>query len=137
MTIWIATDDTGMAYVDGALLFNIPMCRVTVSAKVSNDSKIIAVEIKNEKGEIGLMAMTSSGVVSDTNWKCTSTQPASGWNFPNCNDSKWPQAISYFKNDGTNHNLSYIRMYDFPKNAHWLTTVANRAPQMYCRRSLG
>ena len=136
MTIRIATDDTGTAYVDGRLLFTIAKCREAVSATVKDDIKVIAVQVINYAIDIGLMAMTSSGVVSDTNWKCTSTQPALGWNSPDFDDSKWPQAISYFRNDGSSYSEPNIRMYDFPINAHWLTTVEKTGSEMYCRRYL-
>ena len=67
MTITIATDDSGITYDDGRQLFTISDCRVAVSASVNDDSKLMAVQINNVREEIGLMAMTSSGMVSDTN----------------------------------------------------------------------
>ena len=135
ITVTIATDDSGIAYVDGRLLFTISDCRVAVNASVNDDSKLIAVEIHNGALDIGLMVQTSSGMVSDTNWKCTSKQQKCGWNSPDFDDSNWPQAISYFINDGTNP-LWFLKMNDFPQNAHWLTTAERTSSKMFCRRSL-
>ena len=102
---------------------------------------MIAVDVFSTVGEIGLMAHISTGVVSETSWKCAPSKESKeslDWISPDFNDSHWPAAISYFKNDNTarNDQRDILQMADFPPHASWITTSEREGKRMHCRRSL-
>ena len=134
MRINAAADDTGTVFVDGEVVIRITTVRRLYTAVVNKTSKTIAADIHSTVKEIGLMVYISTGIVSDTSWKCVSDLDYSNWTSPGFDDSQWPAAISYYINNGNSRND--IQMDDFPKNAHWITTLQNEADRMMCRRSL-
>ena len=141
MIVTVAADDRGTVYADGMFLFNLTKVREAVSAQVRCDTKVIAIEVTNDHQQIGLIVMTSSGIVSDNSWKCTSSPPPISWKSSDCDDSSWPPANAYFKNDGTVsglklQRLSYMIMEKLPSNAYWLSTVDAFTSRMFCRRAL-
>ena len=133
-----AADDTGIVYVDGNVVFNITAVRKLFRGAVSNTSKMIAVDVFSSVGDIGLMVYISTGIVSDTSWKCTSGVVSRNWISPDFNDKKWPVAISYFVNSGSKelYHGTLVKMNNFPASAHWIRASEEHGSRMHCRRSL-
>ena len=128
-------------YADGEYLVNITACGKTVKAAVQKSTKVLAIKVLNNFEHIGFMAVTSSGIVSDTDWKCTSASPPSQWNTVDFDDSEWPQAVGYTNHGnvitGTTGNKGYcLNTNDFPQNAHLLATSNRNDYRMFCRRVL-
>ena len=77
----------------------------------------------------GMLASTSTGVVTDDTWKCKLYQ--SDWHLPGFDDSAWPQARMMGANDGS--YAAAVTAISSQAKWIWHGTSYEHA---YCRKSL-
>ena len=65
------------------------------------DVCVLAIKAVNIYDVSGILAPTSTGVVSDASWKCSSAVEQSGWHLAGCDDAAWAQARVIALNDGS------------------------------------
>lgn len=129
----VRVDDVGTLYVDGQGVVSGLHLLDARKFNISSTSRCIGVHVINVYGSIALMVETSTGIVSDATWKCTSENLFSlAWTRADFDDSSWPHAVEIGTNKGENAwSLS------FPTNRAWISVLNNHNhPFMYCRHKL-
>ena len=100
-------------------------CVITVRL---DDVCVLAILGFNFDSGDGLLASTSTGVVTDASWKC-SNNAADGWDLPGFDDdSAWSQALVLWANDGS--------VPDINRTAQWIWSQGDPAFYAFCRKSL-
>ena len=80
----------------------------------------------------GILASTSTGVLSDTSWKCTMVEE-SNWHHPSFDDSAWDNAI-VIGDQGTH---PWPVLTDISTEAKWIwANVTRSVGTTYCRKRL-
>ena len=65
------------------------------------DACVLAIKAVNIYDVSGILAPTSTGVVSDASWKCSSAVKQTGWHLSGFEDTAWKQARVIAPNDGS------------------------------------
>ena len=86
---------------------------------------------KDEYGDEGILASTSTGVVTDDTWKCTANLEAN-WSTCAFNDSHWLNAHVYAANDGE----SWEMIDGILEFAEWIWAEGSTGGTVYCRKRL-
>ena len=83
---------------------------------------------------VGILASTSTGVVTDDTWKCSaaSSQP-SGWHLASFDDATWGQARVIATN-GNSHIWESID--EISPEAKWIWAQDTATNVAYCRKTL-
>ena len=92
-------------------------------------TKVLAVYIKNTGGPGGLLGSLSNGIVTDSQWKCTS-QKQTNWFTVDFDDSAWPAASVQQGIRGG------FRVNGVAPNARWIGARDANAAEIYCRRRI-
>ena len=97
---------------------------------------VLTVKTQNNVGGAGILASTSTGVVTDASWKCSSGGGAveqSGWHLPGFDDTAWSQARVVAPNDGSFWTgvIGAIN-----SEAKWIWTQNSSDDVVYCRKFL-
>ena len=134
ITFTIVADDMAVVYIDGRQVFTSPIM-IAHTINISQSFKVVAIRLSNIFGYIGFMAETSSGVVSDETWRCTSKKQFNdNWARTKFNDTSWPQAVPY----ATNSPGLFVGSFwsEFPTERLWIS-IANKQflGFIYCRKS--
>ena len=74
-------NDNAMMVADHASVISFPL----------NTHSVIAIYTRNTGGPKGIMASTTTGLVSDGSWRCSDKWVA-GWMNPDFDDTVWPWA---------------------------------------------
>ena len=132
-------DDAMRVWIDGVLQTQTPGVNdwtKVMEYQYSDCTQLIAIECTDKHYVvIGLLADTSTGIVSDGTWKCTRTYYA-GWEKVGFNDGGWSGADVY------GPNPTYPWNYAIPiisGAANWIGSGSNwdvRPPVIYCRKNL-
>ena len=133
VNLTICTDDSGSIFVDGVRVLNTEVFK-TYSVEINHSFDILAVFVTNILGHIGIMAETSTGIVTDTSWKCTDREQRPGWITKRFNDSLWPSAVIIAHNKG-GHGLM-PQLHDFPEDGLWISVSNAFAKRLYCRKKI-
>ena len=81
---------------------------------------------------LGILASTSTGVVTDASWKC-STQYEIGWDEPGFDDAAWSQARVLGGNDGSH----VVTVAAISPQAKWIWTQdMNAIGEAHCRKTM-
>lgn len=99
----------------------------TTSSIILPNSCVLAVRGENTAGgdAEGIIASTSTGIVTDGTWKCSSTEEA-GWESFGFDDSGWPAARIVAANSEAFPNIG--------ANANFIWTQSLTEPVAYCRK---
>ena len=90
------------------------------------------VPVGNDVGaQEGILASTSTGVVTDTTWKCT-TALEPDWSTCAFDDSNWPDAVSR----GANGVGPWGQFDDIDATAEWIWAKGSDNGVVYCRKRL-
>ena len=103
---------------------------------IDSGSEVIALKCQGRlpPWEGGILGSFSSGLVTDSSWKCTA-QYELGWNMKSYNDEQWPNAVSYKKN--LPMSLPWGQRDNVLSNAQWIWTQDNENDTtIYCRHEL-
>ena len=79
----------------------------------------------------GILASTSTGVVTDASWKCNSNGPTN-WHMPDFDDAAWSQALVMAPNDGS----SWPVINGISAEAKWIWSQDTSTISAYCRKTL-
>ena len=102
---------------------------------VVNTGDVIAIDGVDKGGPAGFIGVFNGKITKPSDWKC-STQKSDNWNKNKFDDSKWPLATSYGKNNQQNVWMSVGRgaRPNIPNDAEWLWTNNNENhDRVYCR----
>jgi hypothetical protein len=102
---------------------------------VVNTGDVIAIDGVDKGGPAGFIGVFNGKITKPADWKC-STQKSDNWNKNKFDDSKWPLATSYGKNNQQNVWMSVGRgaRPNIPNDAEWLWTNNNENhDRVYCR----
>ena len=105
----------------------------------SRCAKVIAIQcIDVADAAIGLLASTSTGVLTDGTWKCSGSYE-SGWETVSFNDAPWGGATVH----GPNPTYPWSAVAGIPAAANWIgflskynTSPTGTGPSIYCRKNL-
>ena len=101
------------------------------------DACVLAVKAVNTIYNPGLLASTSTRVVSDASWKCSSSGGGAveqtGWHLPGFDDAAWGQARILAPNDGSTFRGVIAGI---STDAKWIWSQNVTADVIYCRKSL-
>ena len=133
LTITVNNDD---AYVyDGEqimpVVYNYNMSSSVSLAANACVLSVLAVNIATG-GSSGILASTSTGVVTDDSWKCSSELQTPGWHEPNFDDAAWAQARVVAPNDGS----SFAFIADISPDAKWIWAEDTSSHVAFCRKTL-
>ena len=102
---------------------------------VVNTGDVIAIDGVDKGGPAGFIGVFNGKITKPSDWKC-SIQKSDNWNKNKFDDSKWPLATSYGKNNQQNVWMSVGRgaRPNIPNDAEWLWTNNNENhDRVYCR----
>ena len=91
---------------------------------------VLAMLVQNSYGQAGLLAETSTGVVTDASWKCSRTY-GHYWHQPSFDDSSWPNARVVATNGNDGWHAAGIST-----QAKWIWTDVTTLGSIYCRKTL-
>ena len=111
----------------------------------SDCAKVIAIQCTDVANvAMGLLASTSTGVVTDGSWKCygnygSNPPVASGWEQIGFNEAGWSAATVYGPNTAATSPWSVVA--GIPNTANWIGygsryNVGGTGPDIYCRKTL-
>ena len=95
------------------------------------DTCVLAVKGVYYGGSYGILASTSTGVVSDASWKCSAVEQ-SGWHLPDFNDAAWSQA-QVLAGHGA---WPWLHIGGISAQATWIWAQGSSATPVYCRKAL-
>jgi hypothetical protein len=96
---------------------------------------VIAIDGVDKGGPAAFIGVFNGKVTAPADWKCT-TGKFSNWNENSFDDSAWPRAVSYSKNQDNNvwRSVGGGSRPKIPANAEWLWTSDNNGhDRVYCR----
>ena len=130
------SDDYMEVYADGRLVQSCNSFWDVYTFQIDNDVSMLAVDVNNVILCGSFIAQTSTGVVTDTTWKCTTTYYA-GWNEISFDDSNWPNATAHVNNVPGYCSLVLPINSCCSSNNQWIG-VADRyyLGHFYCRKRL-
>ena len=82
--------------------------------------------------QFGILAETSSGVVTDASWKCSAVEQT-GWHLPGFDDAAWSQARVMARNDGSVYTAVVAGI---NPAARWIWSQNSSDDVVYCRKLL-
>ena len=127
----ITTDDSGIIFVDEVQVLSTKVYK-TYTVEIDHSFDTLAVFVTNIFDTIGIMAETSTGIVTDTSWKCTDQTQSSRWKTKRFNDSLWPRAVVLAVNKGGHGLMPELK--DFSLDKLWISVSNVRAGNLYCRK---
>ena len=103
-----------------------------------DDACVLAIKGTNVRSGAGILASTSTGVVTDASWKCSSSGGGAveqtGWHLPGFDDTAWAQAQVVAPNDGS-FWLGVVAEINPAAQWIWTQDVSND-DTVYCRKTL-
>jgi len=135
-SLFTTCDDVMELFLDGVKYTDAAMKDVRQTSEVSFplDTGVIAISCKDTGGWEGILASTTTGIVTDGSWKCSSVKE-DYWEMSDFDDSAWNNAdISR----GTNEASSWGLRANINNDAHWIWSegTPTKTTQAYCRKSL-
>ena len=91
---------------------------------------MLAVKAVDGGSDFGILASTSTGVVSDTTWKCSSSYQTD-WHLASFDDSAWSPAVIR----RTNGDGPWGRFNAINAQAKWIWAHGVAGGTIYCRKS--
>ena len=132
VTLKIAADDESYTYAGGEVVLHGLYWNVVHSVDL-DDACLLAVFAANDNGDAGMLAETSTGVMTDDSWKCSAVEQT-GWHLPDFDDAAWAQAQVVAPNDGS-FWLGVVAEINPAAQWIWTQDVSND-DTVYCRKTL-
>ena len=131
--ITVTADDHVYVYdVDGSILLSSSGWWNTETVTYDADPCVLALKAVDYGEGGGLLASTSTGVVTDDSWKCSRTYHGHYWYHPSFDDSSWSNARIIASNgDGT-----FTTVLDISAQAKWIWADTSNLGSIYCRKTL-
>ena len=97
-----------------------------------DDACVLAVfGVKSISNAVGILASTSTGVVTDASWKCSSDDPI-GWYLPGFDDAAWAKAQVIDANGGS----VFAPIAEISAEAKWIWAQDTSTNIACCRKTL-
>jgi len=137
-SLFATCDDVMEVFLDGVKYTDTAMTHYTKTSKVSipPHTDVIAISCKDTGGREGIVASTTTGIITDGSWKCSSVKE-DNWMMSDFDDSAWNNAdISRGTNVAPKQYPWGVR----PKIANdanwiWATGYPTKTTEAYCRKS--
>ena len=134
VTLTVTADDRVMVYDGGRLVFGNGNWMFAQTVTLTSSPCLLAVAAQDYALDAGILASTSTGVVTDTSWKCSAVEEA-GWYLPSFDDSDWSNAKITGTNDVSNQWQRAIA--GISAQAKWIwADVTSTVGFTYCRKSI-
>jgi len=137
-SLFVTCDNEMELFLDGVKYTDTAMTEFLKTSKVSipPHTEVIAIYCKDLGRGEGVLGSTTTGIVTDGSWKCSSVKE-DNWMMSDFDDSAWNNADN---SRGVNKNNSYHKR-DWPKianNAYWIwaTGYPTKTTEAYCRKSI-
>ena len=130
VTLTISGDDEFYVYHDGSVVHSSWQWWLAHTVRLDG-ACVLAVQTVNGANLAGLLASTSTGVVTDASWKCSSVEQT-GWHLPGFDDAAWSQARVIATNDGSTFRGVIAGI---STEAQWIWSQSN-SNEIYCRKSV-
>ena len=130
----ITNDDAFIVYQDGIRVTQLEDWRVAHTVALRSDVCLLGVVAVDwgDTHEAAFLASTSTGVVTDASWKCSS-QTQAQWYRPWFDDAAWSQALVR----GTHGDARLESYYpQISSQAKWIWAHNTTATHIYCRKRL-
>ncbi len=142
MNMHLTCDNTFELFVNGNRICSGEHWTTTYNCKAEvNAGDVIAIDGRNsgqgsDNNPAAFIGVFNGVPTKPSDWRCKdTTNPGALWNKNNFDDSSWPEAVSYGRNDGSNiwRNNAGVRP-NIPGEAQWLWTSNNKNhDRIYCR----
>ena len=132
MTLTIQADNAYYVYHEGDVVLSHAYWDGIHSVSLSD---VCVLTVKGEKwdGDHGVIASTSTGVVTDASWKCSGGVEQTGWHLAGFDDASWSQARVVAPNDGS---VWFTAVSGFNPAAQWIWSQDSSDDVIYCRKLL-
>jgi len=138
MNMYLTCDNTFELFVNGKKICSgtdwttTYHCQATIQA-----GDVIAIDGRDQGGPAAFIGVFNGVATTASDWRCKdTTSPGDGWNLNRFDDSSWPQAVSFGRNDASNvwRSVSGRSRPNIPAHAEWLwTRDNNNHDRVYCR----
>ena len=126
----VAADDVAYVYdVNGQIVLISSGRGQAQTVTLQSGTCLLAMLVQNSIGQAGLLAETSTGVVTDASWKCSRTF-GHYWYYPSFDDSSWPNARIVATNGNGGWHATGIST-----QAKWIWTDVTTPGSIYCRKT--
>ena len=98
-----------------------------------DDACVLAIQAEDIGTLAGILASTSTGVVTDASWKCSGGVEQTGWHLAGFDDASWSQARVVAPNDGS---VWFTAVSGFNPAAQWIWSQDSSDDVIYCRKLL-
>ncbi|ESO95290.1 hypothetical protein LOTGIDRAFT_160410 [Lottia gigantea] len=126
----VTCDNIGEFFVDGQVVASSNDWKVGSQVSFPDTAHVLAFDCLDEGGIGGIRGSFSSGMVTDSAWKC-STSDDEGWSGLGFDDSEWQNATIQTHSQWGNEPTS------ISSEAKWIWTAGDTADRhVFCRRRL-
>ena len=133
VTLTVTADDILYVYHDDEVALSAQAWWMAHTVNLVNACVLAITAVNVNNGGIGgILASTSTGVVSDVSWKCSAVWH-SGWDLPDFDDAAWAQARVMARNDGSVYIAVVV---GFNPAAQWIWSQNISDDVVYCRKLL-
>ena len=126
----VTADNVIDVYHDGKVVLHNDNWRQTSHVDLENPC-VLAFKASDSGHQEGILASTSTGVVTDETWRCSAALE-SDWHTLTFDDSAWYQARVV----GTNGVSPWGNFPDISVDAKWIWAQGSKAGTVYCRKRL-
>ena len=132
VTLTITADDEVDVYHNGVVVLTDDSWSTADTVTLTN-ACVLAVQGVYHRGggDMGILASTSTGVVTDASWKC-SAMGQRDWYLPGFDDATWSQARVI----ATNGDAPWGTVDAIDAQAKWIWTQGLTDANVYCRKTL-
>jgi hypothetical protein len=138
MSMYLTCDNQFELFVNGAKVCSGSDWQTTYKcdAKVSVGD-VIAIDGRDSGGPAAFIGVFNGVPTKPSDWRCIETNsPDANWNSNSFDDSQWPKAVSFGRNDGSNvwMHVGGRSRPNIPAEAEWLWTQNNEDHnRVFCR----
>jgi len=138
-SLFATCDNVMEVFLDGVKYTDAAMKDWTKTSEVSipPHTEVIAIYGKDLGGPRGIVASTTTGIVTDGSWKCSSVKE-DNWMMSDFDDSDWKSADTSRGTNVAPKEFKYGLRPNIAKNAYWIwpTGYPSTKREAYCRKSL-
>jgi hypothetical protein len=138
MNMYLTCDNSFELFVNGRRICTGTDWTTTYNCQATFQAgDVIAIDGTDHGGPAAFIGVFNGVATTASDWRCKdTTSPGDGWNLNSFDDSHWPQAVSFGRNDGSNvwRWVSGGSRPNIPAHAEWLWTHDNNNHDRVCCR---
>merc|ERR1712180_278767 len=138
-SLFATCDDEMEVFLDGVKYTDATMkdYRQTSEVGIPPHTGVIAISCRDRHSNEGIIASTTTGIVTDGSWKCSSVKE-DNWMMPDFDDSDWKSADTSRGTNVAPKQYGWGLRGNIDNNAHWIwaTGYPTKTTVAYCRKSL-